>query len=40
MTTTEHAANTARAFLAAEIAMVLVNCGTPIANQHASRETA
>ena len=28
MTTTEHAANTARAFLAAEIAMASVNCGT------------
>ena len=27
MTTTEHAANTARAFLAAEIAMASVNCG-------------
>jgi hypothetical protein len=26
MTTTEHAANTARAFLAAEIAMASVNC--------------
>ena len=28
MTTTEHAANTARAFLAAEIAMASVNCGS------------
>ena len=27
MTTTEHAANTARAFLAAEIATASVNCG-------------
>jgi hypothetical protein len=27
MTTTEHAATTARAFLAAEIAMASVNCG-------------
>jgi hypothetical protein len=27
MTTTEYAANTARAFLAAEIAMASVNCG-------------
>jgi hypothetical protein len=27
MFTTEHAANTARAFLAAEIAMASVNCG-------------
>ena len=27
MSTTEHAANTARAFLAAEIAMASVNCG-------------
>ena len=27
MTTTEHAANTARAFLSAEIAMASVNCG-------------
>jgi hypothetical protein len=27
MTTTEHAANTARAFMAAEIAMALVNGG-------------
>jgi hypothetical protein len=30
MTTTEYAANTARAFLAAEIAMVSVNCEAPI----------
>jgi len=29
MTTTEHAANTARAFLVAEIAMASVNCKTP-----------
>jgi hypothetical protein len=27
MTTTEYAATTARAFMAAEIAMALVNCG-------------
>jgi hypothetical protein len=27
MATTEHAANTARAFLSAEIAMASVNCG-------------
>jgi hypothetical protein len=30
MTTTEYAANTARAFLAAEIAMASVNCEAPI----------
>ena len=30
MTTTEHAANTARAFLAAEIAMASANCEAPI----------
>jgi hypothetical protein len=30
MTTIEHAANTACAFLAAEIAMASVNCGAPI----------
>jgi hypothetical protein len=30
MTTTEHAANTARAFLAAESAMASVNCEAPI----------
>jgi len=30
MTTTEYAANTARAFLAAEIAMTSVNCEAPI----------
>jgi hypothetical protein len=29
MTTTEHAVNTARALLAAEIAMASVNCGAP-----------
>ena len=36
MTTTEHAANTARAFLAAEIAMASVNCGA--SSHHWSRE--
>ena len=30
MTITEHAANTARVFLAAEIAMTSANCGAPI----------
>jgi hypothetical protein len=30
MTTTEYAANTVRAFMAAEIAMASVNCGAPI----------
>ena len=30
MTTTEHAANAARAFMAAEIAMASVNCGAPV----------
>jgi hypothetical protein len=29
MTTTEHAANVARVFMAAEIAMASVNCGAP-----------
>ena len=33
MTITEHAANTARAFLAAEIAMISVNCGAPLVNR-------
>jgi hypothetical protein len=33
MTVAEHAANTARAFLAAEIAMTSVNCGAPIVNR-------
>jgi hypothetical protein len=33
MTVAEHAANTARAFLAAEIAMTSLNCGAPIVNR-------
>jgi hypothetical protein len=33
MSIAEHAANTARAFLAAEIAMISVNCGAPLVNR-------
>jgi hypothetical protein len=33
MSIAEHAANTARAFLAAEIAMISVNCEAPLVNR-------
>jgi hypothetical protein len=33
MTSTEYAANMARAFMAAELAMASVNCGAPIATR-------
>ena len=38
MTTTEHAANTARAFLAAEIAMASVNCEAPIVTRTQAKQ--
>jgi hypothetical protein len=38
MTITEYAANTARAFLAAEIAMTSVNCGAPIVTRTRAEE--
>jgi hypothetical protein len=38
MTTTEYAANTARAFLAAEIAMASVNCEAPIVTRRQAEQ--
>jgi hypothetical protein len=38
MTTTEHAANTARAFLVAEIAMASVNCKAPAVTRTQAEE--
>ena len=38
MTTTEYAANTARAFMAAEIAMASVNCGAPVVTRAQSEK--
>ena len=33
MTSTQHAANMARVFMAVELAMASVNCGTPVATR-------